>query len=100
MSASRTKEQQRYNWSYYQNNTVREGVKNIRKIFFTIFFYMKIVGLQDSNWNILRNLIDENHFLRKYKERTRQWRQVAGHKDSFVEGQNQGKTPYLSLTSF
>ena len=37
----------------------------------------------------MRNLIDENHFLRKYKERTRQWRQVAGHKDSFVEGQNQ-----------
>ena len=37
----------------------------------------------------MRNLIDENHFLRKYKERTRQWTQVAGHKDSFVEGQNQ-----------
>ena len=61
---------------------------------------MKIAGLQDSNWNILRNLIDENHFLRKYKERTRQWRQVAGHKDSFVEGQNQVKRPYLSLTSY
>ena len=51
----------------------------------------KFLFLQDSNWNILRNLIDENHFLRKYKERTRQWRQVAGHKDSFVEGQNQVK---------
>ena len=53
--------------------------------------------MQDSNWNILRNLIDENHFLRKYKERTRQWRQVAGHKDSFVEGQNQVRPPLPTL---
>ena len=35
----------------------------------------------------MRNLIEENDFLRKYKERRRQcWRQVAGHKASFIEG--------------
>ena len=53
--------------------------------------------LQNSNWNILRNLIEENDFLRKYKER-RPWRQVAGHKDSFIEGQNEVQhTPNTNL---
>ena len=38
----------------------------------------------------MRNLIEENDFLSKYKERRRQyWRQVAGHKDSFMEGGDQ-----------
>ena len=41
----------------------------------------------------MKNLIDENHFLKKYKERKRQWKQVAGHKDSFAEGHNEVKIP-------
>ena len=55
--------------------------------FENIYFVM----LQESNWNILRNLIiEENDFLRKYKERRQQhWKQVAGHSDSFIEGYNE-----------
>jgi len=45
---------------------------------------------QDSNWKILRSLVNDTTLLRKYKERRKTWVQAAGHEGSFVEGNKKG----------
>lgn len=45
---------------------------------------------QDSNWKILKGLVNDTTLLRKYKERRKTWVQAAGHAGSFVEGNKKG----------
>jgi len=45
---------------------------------------------QDSNWKILKGIVNDTTLLRKYKERRKTWVQAAGHQGSFVEGNKKG----------
>jgi len=71
--------------------------EKVRSIIMTVFSVPSIVlelriirVLQDSNWKILRSLVNDTTLLRKYKERRKTWVQAAGHEGSFVEGNKKG----------
>jgi len=67
-----------------RNDQTTEGRLNLASLHRNIF------QRQDSNWRILRSLVNDTTLLRKYKERRKTWVQAAGHEGSFVEGNKKG----------